>query len=97
MGLRLKIEGNESISLKETSIMTVEFTSDIPHDCYRNVLIEVVNASQIVRQITLPNAFVIDYKEDFSDEAGTGVFTLLIKQKKDKMATLKFEGGFGGE
>ena len=32
MGLRLKIEGNESISLKETSIMTVEFTSDIPHD-----------------------------------------------------------------
>ena len=141
MGLRLKIEGNESISLKETSIMTVEFTSDIPHDsnarstdlgstvqitgkilaavdgeaaddtskiarwalvpaenadCYRNVLIEVVNASQIVRQITLPNAFVIDYKEDFSDEAGTGVFTLLIKQKKDKMATLKFEGGFGG-
>ena len=142
MGLRLKIEGNESISLKETSIMTVEFTSDIPHDsnarstdlgstvqitgkilaavdgeaaddtskiarwalvpaenadCYRNVLIEVVNASQIVRQITLPNAFVIDYKEDFSDEAGTGVFTLLIKQKTDKMATLKFEGGFGGE
>ena len=142
MGLRLKIEGNESISLKETSIMTVEFTSDIPHDsnarstdlgstvqitgkilaavdgeaaddtskiarwalvpaenadCYRNVLIEVVNASQIVRQITLPNAFVIDYKEDFSDEAGTGVFTLLIKQKKDKMATLKFEGGHGGE
>ena len=142
MGLGLKIEGNESISLKETSIMTVEFTSDIPHDsnarstdlgstvqitgkilaavdgeaaddtskiarwalvpaenadCYRNVLIEVVNASQIVRQITLPNAFVIDYKEDFSDEAGTGVFTLLIKHKEDKMATLKFEGGFGGE
>ena len=142
MGLRLKIEGNESISLKETSIMTVEFTSDIPHDsnarstdlgstvqitgkilaavdgeaaddtskiarwalvpaenadCYRNVLIEVVNASQIVRQITLPNAFVIDYKEDFSDEAGTGVFTLLIKQKKDKMATMNFEVGVGGE
>ena len=142
MGLRLKIEGNESINLRETSIMTVEFGADIPHDsnarstdlgstvqitgkilaavdgeaaddtskiarwalvpaenadCYRNVLIEVVNASQIVRQITLPNAFVIDYKEDFSDEAGTGVFTLLIKQKKDKMAALKFEGGFGGE
>ena len=139
MGLRLKIEGNESISLKETSIMTVEFTSDIPHDsnarstdlgstvqitgkilaavdgeaaddtskiarwalvpaenadCYRNVLIEVVNASQIVRQITLPNAFVIDYKEDFSDEAGTGVFTLLIKQKKDKMSQIAVEGGY---
>lgn len=142
MGLRLKIEGNETIQLNETSIMTVKFGADIPHDsnarstdlgstveitgkilaavdgeaaddtskiarwslvpaenadCYRNVRIDVINASQIVRQITFPNAFVIDYKEDFSDEAGTGVFTLLMKQKKDKMVNLKLEGGFGGE
>ena len=131
MGLRLKIEGNETINLRETSIMTVQFGADLGStvlitgkilaavdgetaddtskiarwalvpaenaDCYRNVLIEVISASQVVRQITLPNAFVIDYKEDFSDEAGTGIFTLLIKQKKDKMVALKFEGGFGGE
>ena len=31
MGLRLKIEGNESINLRETSIMTEEFRADIPH------------------------------------------------------------------
>ena len=111
MGLRLKIEGNESINLRETSIMTVEFGADIPHDSnarstdlgstvqITGKILAAVDgeAAEIVRQITLPNAFVIDYKEDFSDEAGTGVFTLLIKQKKDKMATLKFEGGFGGE
>ena len=142
MGLRLKIEGNEQISLPETSIMSVQFGADIPHDsnarstdlgstaqirgkilaavggeaaddtskiarwalvpaenadCYRKVEIDVVSASQIVRQITIPNAFVVDYEEDFSDETGTGVFTLLIKQKKDKMAALKFERGFSGE
>jgi hypothetical protein len=66
-------------------------------DCYRNVQIDVVNASQVVRQITVPNAFVVDYTEDFTDETGTGIFKLLIKQKKDKMTTLKFEGGFSGE
>ncbi|MDR2022240.1 MAG: membrane-associated protease 1 [Hungatella sp.] len=66
-------------------------------DCYRNVQIDVVNASQVVRQITVPNAFVVDYREDFTDETGTGVFKLLIKQKKDKMTSLKFEGGFSGE
>lgn len=142
MGFRLKIEGNESISLRETNIINVEFTADIPHDsnarstdlgstlritgkilaavdgeaaddtskiarwslvpaenadCYRNVQVDVIAASQVVRQITLPNAFVIDYKEDFTDETGTGVFTLLVKQKKDKMTSLKFEGGFSGE
>lgn len=142
MGLRLKIEGSEAISLNETSIMTVEFGADIPQDsnarstdlgstvlikgriltavggaaaddtskiarwslipaensdCYREVQITVVNASQVVRQITIPNAFVIDYEEDFTDDTGTGIFTLLIKQKKDKITNLKFEGGFSGE
>ena len=32
MGLRLKIEGSESISLSETSIVQVKFGADIPHD-----------------------------------------------------------------
>ena len=32
MGLRLKIEGSESIDLKETSITNVKFGADIPHD-----------------------------------------------------------------
>lgn len=142
MGLRLNIEGSESISLRETSVTGVKFGADIPHDsnarstdlgstvliegkilaavdgeeaddtskiarwslvpaensdCYRNVEITVVNASQIVRQITVPNAFVVGYEEDFSDDTGAGVFRLLIKQKKDKMVNLKFEGGFSGE
>ncbi len=66
-------------------------------DCYRNVQVDVVSASQIVRQIQVPNAFVVGYKEDFDDETGIVVFTLLIKQKKDKMTALKFEGGFSGE
>ena len=63
----------------------------------QKIPIDVVNASQIVRQITIPNAFVVDYEEDFTDESGAGTFKLLIKQKKDKMVNLKFEGGFSGE
>ncbi len=142
MGLRVKIDGSESINLSETSITKVDFGADIPHDsnarstdlgstvliigkilaavngetaddtskiarwslvpaensdCYRNVRIDVVNASQVVRQITVPNAFVVDYEEDFTDDTGAGIFKLLIKQKKDKMMSLKFEGGFSGE
>jgi len=142
MGLRMKIEGSESINLVETSITGIKFGADIPHDsnarstdlgstvlvegkilvavggeaaddtskiarwslvpaensdCYRNVEIVVVSASQIVRQINIPNAFVVGYEEDFTDATGAGTFRLLMKQKKDKMANLKFEGGFAGE
>jgi len=142
MGLRVKIEGSETINLMETSITGIKFGADIPHDsnarstdlgstvlvegkiltavggeaaddtgkiakwslvpaensdCYRKAEITVVSASQIVRQVTIPNAFVVGYEEDFSDETGTGTFKLLMKQKKDKMANLKIEGGFSGE
>lgn len=66
-------------------------------DCYRKVQIDIISASQVVRQVVIPNAFVVDYEEDFTDDTGAGKFRLLIKQKKDKMSDLKFEGGFSGE
>lgn len=139
MGFRLKIEGGNAIELKEQSIISVNFRSDIPQDsnarstdlgstivisgkiltavdgdpfdatkeigkwslvpaekadCYRKVVIEVIAASQVVRKYTYPNAFVVDYKEDYGDEAGVGTFTLMIKQKKDKMINVTVEGGY---
>lgn len=63
-------------------------------DCYRNVTIEVIAASQVVRKYSYPNAFVVDYKEDYGDVEGVGTFTLIIKQKKDKMSRVAVEGGY---
>ena len=56
-----------------------------------------IAASQVVRKYSYPNAFVVDYKEDYGDVEGIGTFKLIMKQKKDKMSNLKFEGGFGEE
>jgi len=64
-------------------------------DCYRNVTIEVIAASQVVRKYSYPNAFIVDYKENYGDVEGVGTFTLMIKQKKDKMAQVAVEGGYG--
>ena len=63
-------------------------------DCYRKATIEVIAASQEVRKYTYPNAFVVDYKEDYGDEAGVGTFYLMLKQKKDKMSNITVEGGY---
>jgi hypothetical protein len=63
-------------------------------DCYRKVTAEVVAASQVVRKYTYPNAFVVDYKEEYGDVEGIGTFTLVMKQKKDKMAQVLVEGGY---
>lgn len=81
---------DSTIKLAQWSLVPAEKA-----DCYRNVTIDVISASQIVRQINLPNAFVVDYIENYGDEEGVGTFSLHLKQKKDKTAMVKFEGGFG--
>lgn len=63
-------------------------------DCYRNVTVDVISAGQTVRQIKLPNAFVVDYYEDYGDGQGIGQFSLFVRQKKDKTVMVEFEGGF---
>lgn len=63
-------------------------------DCYRKVTIEVIASSQMVRQYTYPNAFVVDYSEHYGDVEGVGTFTLIMKQKKDKMAQVSVDGGY---
>lgn len=64
-------------------------------DAYRTVKVDVVAAGQIVRQITLPNAFVMEYEETLDDENGVGEFYLHVKQKKDLTRMTSLEGGFG--
>jgi hypothetical protein len=56
--------------------------------------VEVIAASQVVRKYSYPNAFVVDYKEDYGDVEGIGTFKLIMKQKKDKMAQVSVEGGY---
>ncbi|HEX9061826.1 MAG TPA: membrane-associated protease 1 [Clostridia bacterium] len=63
-------------------------------DSYRKATLEVIAADQVVRKISFPNAFVVDYTEDFGHTEGVGTFKLLIKQKKDKNDKTKIEGGY---
>lgn len=81
---------DSTIKLAQWSLVPAEKA-----DCYRSVTVDVISASQVVRQMTLPNAFVVDYEEHYGDEEGVGTFKLYVKQKKDKTAQVKFEGGFG--
>lgn len=83
-------EADQTMKLAQWSLVPAESA-----DCYRNIVIDVISASQVVRQITFPNAFVVDYTETFGDEEGVGNFYLYVKQKKDKTVNVAFEGGFG--
>ncbi len=102
-GATLKIWGKMLFSLggeEQDSTLNLAKWSVVPSesaDSYRKVTVDVVSASQVVRQITLPNAFVMEYSEHLDDETGVGEFYLHVKQKKDKTASTAIEGGFSGE
>ena len=48
----------------------------------------------MVRKIDMTNAFVVDYEEAYGNQAGTGTFSLKIKQKKEKVKEVAIEGGY---
>ena len=52
-------------------------------NCYRKVTVEIIQAGIVERKYYFPNAFVVNYNEDFGDTDGVGTFKLTIKQKKD--------------
>ncbi len=66
-------------------------------ESYRKVTLEVLIAGQVVRKIYFPNAFVVDYTEDFGADEGVGTFTLMLRQKKDKIEYVTIEGGYAAE
>ncbi len=63
-------------------------------EAYRSVTLKVTSGGIVTRQYELPNAFIVDYHEDFENDDGIGEFTLVLKQMKNKMADVKVTGGF---
>ena len=95
MGFRLAVSGGaENISLDERTIEKVSFGSDSAADSNARAT-DFGIAGQVVREYTIPNAFVMEYKEHLDDETGVGTFYLHIKQKKDENDAVKIEGGYG--
>lgn len=100
LGATLKVTGkiltavdgdpaDSTVNLSLWSMVPVEKA-----DCYRKVTVDVISAGQVVRQMVLPNAFVVDYEETYGDTEGVGTFVLTMKQKKDKLAKIELNGGY---
>lgn len=80
---------DSTAKLMEWSVVPAE-----KKEAYRSVKVQVTSGGITTRQYELPNAFIVDYFEDFADAEGIGNFTLKIKQMKNKLADVKVTGGF---
>ncbi|WP_110955886.1 membrane-associated protease 1 [Anaerosinus massiliensis] len=60
-------------------------------DAYRDVTVQVKYEGQLFRTINFPNAFVVDYSEKYNSTSGVGDFSLILRQRMDKMTDVKAE------
>lgn len=58
-------------------------------DSYREVTVVDDKADQASRQIVLSSAFIIDYAEMSSNQQGAGTFSLVLRQKADRVSDVK--------
>ena len=63
-------------------------------ESYRPLTAEIILADKVVRNYFLPNAFIVDFNEDFSDSTGAGEFTLVVRQKKDLKDDIVVTGNY---
>jgi len=100
IGLGVKIWGRINFSLKaELEDATVTLANWALQDssveaAYRKATVQVVASGQVVREYTMPNAFIVEYSEDLDDETGVGHFYVHLRQKKDLNAKVELKGGF---
>jgi len=80
---------DSTAKLMEWSVVPAE-----KKEAYKSVTVKVTSGGITTRQYELPNAFIVDYKEDFDNAEGVGEYTLIIKQMKNKLADVKVTGGF---
>ena len=80
---------DSTAKLMEWSVVPAE-----KKEAYRSVTVQVTSGGITTRQYELPNAFIVDYDENFDNAEGTGEYTLVIKQMKNKLADVKVTGGF---
>ncbi len=63
-------------------------------EAYRSITLKVKSGGIVTRQYEMPNAFIVDYSENFDNADGIGEFVLKLQQMKNKLADVKVTGGF---
>ena len=63
-------------------------------EAYKEVVVTVTSGGISTRKYKLPNAYVVDYYENFENTEGAGEFVLVLKQMKSKLAGVIVSGGF---
>ncbi len=96
IGNTLEITGR--ISTDESTVQIYSWSLIKPdknnkQDVYRNVEVNITDQkNECIRKVIFPEAFVVDYSESYSNNAGAGIYSIYIKQKKDNNKNVEASG-----
>lgn len=69
------VDGDPFDSTRQMGLWSMVPAED--SNCYRKVTVEIIQAGIVERKYYFPNAFVVNYNEDFGDSDGVGKFSLV--------------------
>ena len=95
MSFLVKVEGSESFEVAKECVRSVNVTTDIPLDS--NARTKDVGATMVITGkilAALDGDITDSTSEDFDNKEGVGIFTLVLRQKKDKIASVAVEGNY---
>jgi hypothetical protein len=89
---RVDVDFEPTVGLYTWSLIKPDNTNKA--DVYKKVEVEITSVKDniLLRKVVFPEAFVIDYTEGYSKEAGVGTFKLYLKQKKDNNEVVNVSG-----
>lgn len=92
----LKVTGKILNTSGEKTVDLASWATDDIHGGYeyKNVVAQFIHDKTVVREYTLPNAFAVDYREEYGDDNGNGTFSLLMNQKKQYINDTQINGGY---
>lgn len=90
---KLHADGSGSLNSETIELFRWAQLPPAEEDVYRSVTAEIAMSSACFRKITFDKAFVVDYSERYSASAGVGEFSIVIRQKADKVDDVLVEGG----
>lgn len=92
----IKLTGNILNTSGEQTIGLATWATDDNQTTYeyKKVSVTYNHDNATVRQYILPQAFVVDYREEFGDHSGNGTFEIVMNQKRQYIEETEVNGGF---
>jgi len=94
---RIRSDAGEAVRDETINAAKWSLEPAVSQKAYQKITASAVAAGQTTRNYEFSQGFVVSYSEKFTNDSGVGVFSMVVRQKKDQLDQVQVSGGFAAE